>query len=67
MVLVRHFIQILGLSLFATITLFPVSAVDAYYISTFNKYFWLITIAFIIVSDIISAFVAHLFAEKLVY
>ena len=63
---VSHALTLLGLSLFATITLLPLSAVDAYYISTFNKYWFVYTVVIIIIVDVFSAFITYSFAHVLV-
>lgn len=64
--MISHAIRIWLFSLFATITLLPISAVDTYYVSTFNKYFYVITVGFIVVSDLMTAFITHLFGRTLV-
>ena len=63
---IRHIWTIQLLSLFATITLFPLSVVDSYFIGSFTRFWFIGTAVAIIVCDTISAKITHKFASSIV-
>lgn len=57
--MLNHVIYIIGASLVATILLLPISALDSYYIASFNKFPFLITVPIMVGADIFSAILAY--------
>ena len=54
--MIQHILQLIVNSWIATFLLLPISALDIYYISTFNKYVWYINLPVLLIIDIFMAF-----------
>ena len=64
--MISHILYIIGSSLFATLVIFPISSLDVYYVGSFTRFPFYITLPIIIIVEILTALLAYKFAYWLV-